>query len=341
MMLPDREAVFRKGAHAARILLTAYLTFAIVVVLYGESPFQMARLVFSGTWGSTYGVAQVLFKMTPLLFTGLAALVAMRAGIFNVGGEGQLAVGSLCAAWVGAHIQGITSFPLAVCAGMGAGALWALPAAWLRVRLGVSEIISTILLNKIAESVIAYAMGNGLAVAGTVRTPDVAPPARLSQLSTWLPALKGSALSTAMLFAVLLACAFPWLMKRSRLGIEWSQVGKNPEACAAFGIPVMRRQLQVFLVSGAFAGLGSTATVLGYKGYFELGIGAGAGFTGIAVGLLGKGGALAMIAGALLFGTLDQGGLAMNAYVPRDVMQIVVGAVLIAVAMRRTGATSA
>jgi general nucleoside transport system permease protein len=335
MMLRYRDTM----VHSARILLAAYLTFAIVVVLYGENPFQMARLVFSGTWGSAYGAAQVLFKMTPLLFTGLAALVAMRAGLFNVGAEGQLAIGSLCAAWVGANVHGIAALPLAVCAGMVGGALWALPAAWLRVRFGVSEIISTILLNKIAESVIAYGMGNGLAVAGTVRTPDVASSARLSQLSTWLPALKGSALSTAMLVAVALAFLFPWLIKRSRMGVEWSQIGQNPEACVAFGMPVKRRQLQVFLVSGAFAGLGSIATVLGYKGYFELGIGAGSGFTGIAVGLLGKASALSMIAGGLLFGTLDQGGLAMNAYVPRDVMQIVVGTVLIAVAMRRAGAS--
>jgi general nucleoside transport system permease protein len=320
------------ATRAATLVLTAYVAFALVVVLYGQSALGMAALVLEGTWASGYGIGQVLFKATPLLLTGLAALVAFRVGLVNVGAEGQLALGGLCAAAVGAQVHGVLAFPLACLAGSLAGALWALLPALLKVRAGVSELISTLMMNKIAESVVAFALGHGFAVAGTVRTESVSDAARMTQLAHFVAPFSGSAVSTGLLLALLLAFALPVAMDRTAVGIEWRLVGQNARACTSAGVRVEARMLQAFALSGALAGLAGSVMVLGYKGYFEQGIGAGAGFTGLAVGLMGSGGP--MVLGALLFGTLDQGGLAMNAYVPRDIMQIVVAAVIIAVSMR-------
>jgi general nucleoside transport system permease protein len=317
---------------AVTLVLTAYVAFALVVVLYGQSAPRMAALVLEGTWASGYGIGQVLFKATPLLITGLAALVAFRVGLVNVGAEGQLALGGLCAAVVGARVDGVLALPLACFAGCVGGAVWALLPALLRIRAGVSELISTLMMNKIAESVVAFALAHGLAVAGTVRTESVSSAARLTPGARFVAAFAGSAVSTGLLLALMLALVVPVLMDRTAVGIEWRLVGKNSRACASAGVRVDARMLQGFLLSGALAGLAGSVMVLGYKGYFEQGIGAGAGFTGLAVGLMGSGGAMAL--GALLFGTLDQGGLAMNAYVPRDIMQIVIAAVIVAVSIR-------
>lgn len=316
-------------------VLSAYVAFAALVTLYGESPWFVARLVFEGTWGTGYGVGQVLFKTTPLLLTGLAVECALRAGLFNVGAEGQLAVGSLAAAAVGAHLGPLpmlVAAPIAVLAGAAAGAGWAAGPVLLKTRYGAHEVISTILMNRIADSVVALLLGLGLAQHGTVRTRDVALSARLPRLSAVLTPFRGSAVSVALLVAVLLVFLGPLFFRRARVGREIDLVGQGPVACRAAGIPVTRRVVQAFMLSGALAGAGSMSTVLGYKGYFEQGLGAGVGFTGIAVAMMGRRDPWLLLFAALLFGTLDQGGLAINAYVPKELMQVVTAAVIVAVA---------
>ena len=133
--------------------------------------------------------------------------------------------------------------------------------------------------------------------------------------------------------AVLLAFAVKWGLRRTRAGREVVLIGQNPVACAAVRIPVARRLVLTLLLSGACAGLASTGTVLGYKGYYEMGLGAGAGFGGIAVALLGRSSALGLLLSALFFGTLQQGGLAINAHVPREIMDVLEGMVIVAVSL--------
>jgi simple sugar transport system permease protein len=318
------------GAAAAQI------AFALLVWIYGESPRAMAALVLSGTWGSAYGIGQVLFKATPLLFTGLAVHVGLRAGLFNVGAEGQLAIASLAVgavgAWLPAGTPWIVAVPLLVIIAALAGTLWAAPAALLRVR-GAHEVISTILLNRVADALVGLLLGLGLAHQGSVRTADVAPHARLSRLSTYFPALEGSAASTAIAIAVVLVALILWVLPRTRAGREAELVAQNDEACRVEGIPVQWRRAQALLMSGGVAGLASLGTVLGYKGYFEQGLGAGAGFAGLAVAILGRGRLVGVVFAALLFGTLAQGGLAINAYVPGEVMEVIQGVVIVAVAL--------
>lgn len=318
-------------------LALGWLAFSLIVFAYGEAPVSMAGQLWSGTWGTAYGAGQVLFKATPILFSGIAVQLALRVGLFNIGAEGQMAVASLAVAGVGAHLgptmPGFVALPLLLLVAASAGALWALGPALLRARLGAHEVISTIMTNRIADALISLLLGLGLAQKGTVRTPDVAPGARMRRLGDWVSSLQGSAANTSIFVALLALLMAAFLWPRTRAGREQLLVGQNPDACRAEGIPVARRLTQALVLSGAVAGLASSATVLGYKGYYEQGLGAGAGFTGLAVALLGRGRASGMVFAALLFGTLDQGGLALNATIPREAMQIVQAVVMLAVAL--------
>lgn len=322
-------------------LAAAWIAFTLLVWIYGESPRELAAQLFAGTWGTAYGAGQVLYKATPLLFTGVAVDVALRAGLFNIGAEGQLTIASLAAATTAAHLGGSEAtlpaalgVPIVVALVAAAGgAAWAVVPAVLRARFGAHEVISTIMMNRIADSVVALAFANGFAIKGTVRTPDVAAAARLPRLERVFSALHGSAVSVALVVAVAVAFVGGAWLHRARVGRELVLVGLNARACAAERVPVARRLAQALLLSGAIAGLASTATVLGYKGYYESGLGAGAGFGGLAVALLGRGNPVGLFLAALLFGTLQQGGLAINGRVPMEVMDVLQGVVIAAVAL--------
>jgi simple sugar transport system permease protein len=318
-------------------LAAGWLAAMALVWVYGESPRAIAAQLVAGTWAMPYGIGQVLYKATPLLLTGIAVDVALRAGLFNIGAEGQLAVAGLAVAAVGAHLPGGTpawvALPVAVAVAPVAGAAWALLPAVLRVRYGGHEVISTILMNRIADGAVGLALARGLANPGTVRTPDVVPSARLPRLEAlgW-SALHGSAVSAALPLALVVAGIVALWLHRSRVGREVMLVGLAPRACAAERIPVGRRLAVGLVLSGAVAGLAAVGPVLGYKGYFEAGLGAGAGFGGIAVALIGRGHPVGLLMAALLFGTLEQGGLAINARVPMEVATVVQGVVIVAVA---------
>jgi simple sugar transport system permease protein len=318
-------------------LAAAWIAFDLLVFAYGESPRVLLGMLFNGTWGTAYGAAQVVYKATPLLFTGIAIDLALRAGLFNIGAEGQLAVGGLTVGAIGAMLPQATPFvvavPLLLLVAMVAGALWAALPALLRARLGIHEVISTIMMNRIADAFVVFALGAGLAVKGTVRTGELPIHARILRLDALFPAVRGSAASLAVVLALACAVFVPWGFARTRLLREITLVGLNRVACAAERIPVSARIVQAMLLSGAIAALSSSATILGYKGHFESGLGAGAGFGGIAVAMLGRGSALGLVASALLFGTLEQGGLAINAHVPMESMQVLEGVIIVAVAL--------
>jgi simple sugar transport system permease protein len=318
-------------------LAAAWIAFDLLVLAYGESPRELFVLLFQGTWGTPYGAGQVLFKATPLLFTGVAVDLALRAGLFNIGAEGQVAVASLAAGVLGAALPAwmpaSVGVPVVLLGAALAGGAWALVPAVLKARFGAHEVISTIVMNRIAAASVGLVLGAGFALKGTVRTHDLAAGARILRFERVFSQLRGSALSLALVLAFGLAFLFGWSYRRTRLGRELSLVGMNAEACAAERIPVPMRVAQAMVASGAVSGLVASATVLGYKGYFEQGLGAGVGFGGIAVALLGRGSSVGLVLSALLFGTLQQGGLAINAYVPMELMDVIMGVTIASVAL--------
>ena len=319
-------------------LAAGWLAMVALVWLYGESPRSVVAQLVGGTWGMPYGVGQVLYKATPLLFCGVAVDLALRAGLFNIGAEGQLAVAGLAVGAVGARLPAGApawmAMPLVVAAALFAGGAWAVVPAVLRARYGAHEVISTIMMNRIADAFVGLGLAAGLAIPGTVRTPDVVPGARLARLESFgLASLHGSAVSVALPMALAVSVASAWWLARTRLGRETVLVSLSPIACAAERIPVARRLAMALVLSGAVAGLAALAPVLGYKGYFESGLGAGAGFGGIAVALLGRGKPLGLLLAALLFGTLDQGGLVINGSVPMEITTVLQAVVIVAVAL--------
>jgi simple sugar transport system permease protein len=320
-------------------IAAAWIAFTLLVWAYGESPREISAQLFQGTWGTAYGAGQVLFKATPLLVCGIAVDLALRAGLFNIGAEGQVAVASLAAAAIGARIGGgasaIVALPCVLAVAMIAGAAWASIPALLRARFGAHEVISTIMMNRIADAAVGWALGAGLAQSGTVRTPDIAGGARIAKLAAFGPlaAFKGSAVSLALPLAIAVAIAVAAWLAWSRAGRETILVGQNPIACAAEKIPVKRRLAIALVASGAICGVACAPTVLGYKGYFEQGLGAGVGFGGLAVALLGRGSIVGIVLAALLFGTLQQGGLAINGRVPMEIMDVLQGVVIASVAL--------
>jgi simple sugar transport system permease protein len=236
----------------------------------------------------------------------------------------------------------ILALPVTVALAMAAGALWALGPAVLKTRFGAHEVISTIMMNNVAAGFVGLALGSGgLALAGSVRTPDVVPGARVPRLDRWFPDFHGSAVSLAIVLAIITSVFVTRAYRNTVFGREIGLVGKNARAMAAEGVSVPRRLEQVLEVSGALAGAASIGTVLGYKGYFEEGLGAGAGFGGLAVALLGRGTASGLVLSALLFGTLQQGGLALNVHVPKELMDVIASVVIVSVALADVAARRA
>jgi simple sugar transport system permease protein len=320
------------AAIAAAVLVLNLLSWG-----FGQAPLSTLMTALAGSWGTTYGIGQVLFKATPLLLAGIAVDLALRAGLFNIGVEGQIAVGSLAGTVVAvalpAALPAVVALPVTLIAAAAAGACWAALAGWMRTRFGAHEVITTIMLNRIADAMVAMVMTAWLALPATVRTKDIAPGAAVPRLESIVDAFAGSAASWAFPMSVLVLVGVTLWLRRSRVGREVVWVGHNERACAAEGIPVARRKTLAMGLSGAIAALAMAGTVLGYKGYYEIGLGAGVGFGGIAVAFLGRGKPLGLLLAALLFGTLAQAGLVINAQVPKEATGILEAVVIITVAL--------
>ncbi len=312
-------------------LLAAMATASLLFLFWGASPVEVYGLLLARTWGDAYGFGQVLFKATPLALTGLAVSLAWRGGLLNVGGEGQLAAGSLAMGLVGAAMTGVpalVALPLALGAGMVAGGVVAAIPAVLKVRAGAHEVISTIMMNFVVVGCIGFIGRQGAYVEATVHTAPIAPSAAIPSLG-----IAGSAASWAVALAVCAAVALHVVLARSRVGFDVRALGAQAAAAEAGGVAVARTTAGLLLASGAMAGLVGASTVLGYKGYFEDGLGSGSGFMGIAVALLAGGRPLAVLPAALFFATLSHGALAISTLVPREIVDVVMGVVILAVGL--------
>jgi len=315
-------------------LLVALLVGDVLILVFGQAPGSVYRLLLEGTWGNAYGFGQVLYKATTLACTGLAFAAAARAGLFNVGAESQLAVGGFAAALVGLAFPvgtpGLLAVPCCVVAAMiGGGAVGALP-GWLRARFGASEVIVTIMLNFVVLAALNYVVAAHLHVPETLHTPEMHA-GMLPRLSDVSRAFHGAAANAAIAVALLAAAALWWILFRTRAGYELRAVGLQPDAAEYGGVRVGRVWIGAMTLSGALAGLGGLNYVLGYKGYYEEGFATGSGFLGIAVALVGRNHPAGVLLTALLFATLSQGGLAVNALVPKQMVDVLQAVVILAV----------
>jgi simple sugar transport system permease protein len=320
-------------AVASAIALTNLLAFAA-----GVAPREALRVAVDGALASTYGLGQIVFRATPILLTALAARVTLLAGLFNIGVEGQLAGASLAVGVVGSWCgsAAVPSFPglvLMFATAALVGALIASIPGALRARFGGSEVIGGIVVNQLVAVAVGFLLRTRFAVAGTMRTASLPEGLVARPLGRWWQALAGTPV-TAISALVFAGVPLAYLaLERMRMAREWELVAEAPEACAFAGIPVARRRLQALAWSGAVAGLVALPMVAGYKGYAEPGLGAGTGFAGLAVAMLGGSSAAVTVAAALWFGLVDQAGLALHALVPKDLVLIVQASTMLVAAL--------
>ena len=309
----------------------ALLVGAGFIAAVGKDPFVVYGHMVAGVFGNAYGIGQVLFRATPLIFTGLAVALAFRAGLFNIGAEGQLVIGAFVTGVVGAALHDWPApilLPVTILSGMVAAALWALLPAVLKAKVGAHEVINTIMMNFIALALVQY-LGHFAFEHATVHTAPIGDGAKIARLEQFLPVFQGSPLNLSLLIALAAAAFVGWLLWRTKFGYELRAVGLSPSAAEYAGIDVARTWIIALCLSGALAGLVGANFVQGYKGYFESGFSAGIGFLGIAVALLGRNHPIGVVIASVFFAALGYGGLVINTEVPKELVEILQAIVIL------------
>jgi ABC-type uncharacterized transport system permease subunit len=281
-------------------------------------------------------LTETLKFAAPLITAGLGVGLAFRAGLFNIGGRGQMLLAGAAAGWVGvsADLPMLVHLPLAIAAGMAVGALWAGLAGLLKARTGAHEVIVTIMLNYVGYYLVFFALSRQelLQAPGTINPKSAAMPE-----SVVLPKLLGQQFNLHLGFLLaLVAVAFVWwLLNRSAMGFRFRAVGENPDAARASGIDVGRAYILVMMIAGALVGLAGVNQVLGtVTSGVATDLDAGIGFDAITVALLGRSRPLGILAAGLLFGAFKAGGFAMQASqgIPVDIVLIVQSLIVLFIA---------
>ncbi len=338
-------------------IFTALVVGAVIILLSGFNPISAYTTLLDGAFGNLERVNNTLATMTPYVFTTLAVIFAFRAGLFNIGAEGQIRIGAITAAWIGIMTGGWSPFisiPLTLAGGLVGGALWgAIPGA-LKAFSGAHEVITTIMLNYIASFITGFLVGSDGPLHGKQLTTSqqVGPNARIGTIFGYNPATSSGSRDVPMHWGFLLAlltCGFIyWLLWRTPLGFEIRTVGLNPSAARYAGIKVSRILVIAMAGGGVLAGLGGALEVMGSPNanyQYSASLGAGYGFNSIAIALLAKNNPMAAIPAALLFAALLTGASNMqsntvplnpiegqNQQLPGDLISIIQALVIIFVA---------
>jgi general nucleoside transport system permease protein len=323
-------------------LIAAFFVAGLVVLLVGESPIEALTLMIDGAFGSGNGIGYTLYYATNFIFTGLAVAVAFHCGLFNIGGEGQAFIAGLGVAIVCLTFDQVLpwwlTFPLAIVAAATVGALWALIPAWLQATRGSHIVITTIMFNFIAASIMVYMLVNVFKPAGTMspETRSFGPGADIPSMAWLMQALGFSVRTTpfniTFLLAIAAAAAVWALIWRTRLGYEIRTMGHSPKAARYAGIKEARIIIVAMMISGGLAGLMALNPIMGAQGRMQLNFVAGAGFVGIAVALMGRSHPVGIVLAAILFGMLYQGGAEISFAMPaisRDMIVIIQGLVIL------------
>ncbi len=313
-------------------VVLALLVGSVFILMTGSSPLEAYTVLFQQSLGSWDAFALTLQRATPLVFTGLAVAFAFRCGLFNIGAEGQLYMGGLAAVWVGLTFAGLPRFihiPFAIAAAMLLAGIWGSIPGILKAKLGVHEVINTIMLNFIAyyltDFLVIGPLHGGRAGPETDRVLETARLARL---------MPPSRVTTAIFIAIAAAIVVYFILFRTKLGYEIRAVGINPDGAQYGGINVSRNIILAMVISGSLAGLAGAEQVLGLHTRFIQRFSPDLGFMGIAVALLGRNHPFGVLLAALLFGALNAGGAAMDRMtdVPRELIVIIQALIIFFVA---------
>ncbi|WP_338693167.1 ABC transporter permease [Streptomyces sp. Q6] len=325
----------------------------LLVVAAGADPATAWRALAEGMFGSPYSVGSSLDSAAVLALIATGFTVAHRAGLVNVGGEGQLCAGGVAAAATGLAlpdaVPGVLGVPVVLVAGFLAGGLWAGIAAWLKARRGTSEVITTLLLNFVGTGLVAVAVHEEALLRQPVTSAETLPQSAPLPAGAQLPLIGGpeSPATAVVVIAAVVVVATGIALKHTAVGVRLAAVGHTPAAAARLGLPVRRLEGGGLAFAGGLAGVAGAALVATAPYVLAEHFSSGYGFSGLVVGLLARGSLTAVAAASLLFGFLTSGGinLQLAAQVPASTVQIVqsVLVLFIAAAMlftaRRTRST--
>ena len=321
-------------------VFTSVIVGGIVIAMAGGNPFEAYLGLAEGSFGSLKALSETTVWATPYIFAGLAVGLAFKGGLFNIGAEGQLALGAVAAAWTGYALPGllgitfpaIIHIPLTILAGILAGVIWGGIPGWLKAKFGGHEVINTIMMNYIALNITSYLLNGPMKEPNpnnvVARTPMIAPSAQIPTI------FSGFRLHWGFILALLVAALVWWILWKTTLGFEIRTAGANPDAGRYAGVNVARTIIITMILSGLLAGMAGAIEVTGLNFRHELGFSVGYGFDAIAIALLGKCHPAGIVLGALLFGGMRNGATRMQflTQIPVDVISVIQALILLFVA---------
>lgn len=322
---------------AVTAIILGVLVGFIMVVSFGYDPFNVYTTLFNGAFGSAKSIVTSLRWATPLMFTGVAAALSFRGGMFNFGIDGQLYVGSLAATIVGVtctHLPGVILIPLMMIVSMIFGAMWAFIPAFIKVRLDGSEIVPALMMNYVGAYITDYIVHYYFLASGT--NGDSLKTERIAQQAQFPNLIKGYQLTAAIFIGLMVILFFHLMMKKSKLGYSISMSGINPEFARYGGINVDKIRILVMLMSGALAGLGGAVEIMAVRWRFESGFAPSLGNDGILSALLSNSSPIGTLLGALFMGSLKAGSLAVERYtdVSRSLATVIQGTIICFISAR-------
>ena len=321
-------------------VLTATVVGGIVIAIAGGNPLYAYLGLLQGSFGSIKALSETAVWATPYIFAGLAVALAFKGGLFNIGAEGQLALGAVLSAligyalpdWLGFDLPAIIHLPLSILAGILMGAIWAAIPGALKAFTGGHEVINTIMMNYIALNIASFLLNGPMKDPNPnnviARTPMIADGARMP------PLFDGLRIHWGFILALLVAGLVWWLLWKTTLGFEIRTVGSSPDAAKYAGINVKKTIIMTMALSGLLAGLAGAIEVTGLNFRHELGFSIGYGFDSIAIALLGKSHPLGVVIAAILFGGMRNGATRMQflTQIPVDVISVIQALILLFVA---------
>jgi simple sugar transport system permease protein len=321
-------------------ILTAVILGGIIIAIVRGNPFLAYYGLIDGSFGSAKALSETAVWATPYIFGGLAVALAFKGGLFNIGAEGQLALGATFAAligyalpsWLGFEIPAIIHLPLTIIVGMAAGMFWAAIVGFLKAYTGGHEVINSIMMNYIALNTISFLLNGPMKDSSPTnviaRTPLIAEGARMPAI------FDGLRIHWGFVLALLGAYLVWWMLNKTTLGFEIRTVGANPDAAKYAGINVKRTIILTMALSGMLAGLAGAIEVTGLNYRHELGFSIGYGFDAIAIALLGKSHPLGVVLASILFAAMRNGATRMQflTQMPVDLISMLQALILLFVA---------
>ena len=315
-------------------VLATFIITTILLLIIGKNPFEIYGLLFQEVFASGYGIGQTLFKTTPLIICGCGLAICFHASLFNIGAEGQLNAGAFVMAITALKLSSlpfVIVLPVSVILGFVMSGIIGLIPALIKIKKGVSEVITTIMLNFIILGIVNYLLLDFFAVKATMRTEKLLDNLMIPKLSEYSGLFQGSSVNLVFFLALIIAVLTYLLIYKTKFGYKLRAVGFNETASKYIGLKINKIIFISFFLGAGLTSLVGLNFIMGYKGYYELGFSNNLGFTAIAVALLAKNNPVGIIFSALLFGFLDYGGLTINQQVPKEIMLVVQALIILSI----------